>query len=311
MDAVVGLQRLGGVARRNDLLAQGVSGTALRRAAEAGLVTRPVRGTYSLPGTAREKVTAAALRGQLACLSACAAWQIEMVNKPDTPHILVPADRHPQDERLTRVLVNGVHRDDGFAPGRRVQPVDLAVDHVALCTSPLEQLGIIDSARFKRKIDPLYGAELTLGSVHRIAWLLKHSTGKCQSVAESTAYALLCAGGFAPRLQVSVTRVGRVDFAVGAKHIVEVDGFEEHKKWPKFTDDRRRDREITASRRWCIRYTFWDVMEDPAWFVHDVARVVGKPVDARFAARLAWMMTVPEGHLNLGGSGLLRLPSAK
>jgi very-short-patch-repair endonuclease len=298
MDPRSALRTLGGAARRDAVIAAGVTGDDLRAALMRGEVMRPHFGTYALPGVPRDLVVAASMRGQLACVSACAWWGLKSIATPDAPHVLVPLDRHPRPERLSRLRLQGVHRDEAFVPGRNVQPIDIAIDHAAWCTTPLEQLVIVNSALYSRRIDPLEVPQFTKGSTRRLEWLRWHATGLTQSVPENVAFAALKAAGLNPRPQASRDRVGAVDFAVGARHVVEIDGYETHSEKAQFAEDRRRDREISAMRNWSLRYTYWDVMDDPLGFALDVARVIGRPAHNRLQARIRWMTTLPDGHLN-------------
>ena len=118
------------------------------------------------------------------------------------------------------------------------------------------------------------------------------------SVSETVARASLQAAGLRPRVQEPRPGVGAVDLAVGTRFLIEIDGFEEHSKWGQFTKDRRRDREVSAVRDWTLRYTYWDVVEDPRWFVYDVSRIVRIPVQKWFEARMVWLTTTPATALN-------------
>jgi hypothetical protein len=303
VDPTNALRLLGGAGRRNELLDCGVPLWELIAAVEGGGVRRPVRGTYALPGTHYPRVAAAALRGRVACLSACDAWGLLLLRRPVVPHILVPLNRHIKDERLAKLRLPGVHRSDDPDERRLLEPIDEAIDHVGWCTSPLEQLVIIDSALHRRRIDPVFPPVLTKGPGDRREWLLRLATGLCASVSETVAHATLTAAGFAPRIQVEREHVGRVDIEVGERHVIEVDSWKYHGTRAAFVEDRRRDREIVAAGDFPVRFPYADVVDDPLQFGLEVARITGMRISPLFQRRVAWMLARPVGHLNVRRPG--------
>lgn len=298
MDPSTALGILGRAARRDRVLAQGVGDTALRNAVRRGEVLRPFRGTLCLPGTPPGIVAAASMRGQLCCISACDYWGLAQLSRPDTFHVLVPTARHPQQSRLSQLHLRGVHRAEQWQTDRLVQPIDQAIDHAAWCTTPLEQLIIIDSALRRKRIDPRSELVLTKGSSRRMKWLKALASGLSASPAETVAHALLDGAGFDPRQQAEYDNVGHTDFRLGARHDLEVDSWEFHGDKDTFEEDRRRDRELFAQGRLPIRVTAKNVMSNPRSFIFDVSRILQRPVDRNFESRLRWMTTLPHGHLN-------------
>lgn len=298
MDPAHALTLLGGAARRDDILRRGVQVWDLLAAVAEGSVRRPVLGTYVLPGTPYPKVAAAALRGRVSCLSACDAWGLRLLRRPVVPHIVVPVNRHVKDERLARLWLPGVHRSDEPHERRLIVPIDDAIDHVAWCTSPLEQLVIIDSGLNTRRIDPLFPPVLTKGTKSRRDWLLRMASGLCASVSETVAHATLDAAGFRPCIQVEREHVGRVDIEIGDRHVIEVDSWKHHGTREAFVEDRRRDREIVATGDYPLRFPYGEVVDDPLHFGLEVARITGLKVSPLFGRRMAWMLARPQEHLN-------------
>ena len=298
MDPSHALRALGGAARRDQLLRGGVHLWDLLDAVANGAIRRPILGTYVLPGTPYPTIAAASLRGRVACLSACAAWGLLLLRPPVVPHIVVPGNRHIKDERLARLWLPGVHRSDAPTERRLTEPIDVAIDHVAWCASPLEQLVIIDSALNKRKIDPVFPPVLATGPVERQEWIHRMATGLCASISETVAHAVLTAAGWRPRIQVERERVGRVDIEVGERHVIEVDSWKHHGTREAFVEDRRRDREIVAVRDFPLRFPYAEVVDDPLRFGLEVARITGLRISPLFERRIAWMLARPQGHIN-------------
>jgi len=298
MDITAALARLGGAARWDELVGRGVTEWALSRARADGRVVSPVRGTYALPGADAAQVAAAALRGQITCVSACAHWRIRQLEPPQGVHIAVPDNRHVADHRLASLGLPGIHRGLPWSEGERVASLEQALDASALCTTPLQQLVMVDAALEARLVNRDAVSDFRCGTARRRRWLSHTANGGAMSVSESVARATLVAAGFQPGVQVPREGVGALDLAVGKRHFVEVDGFEEHSKWTQFSKDRRRDREVSAARDWTLRYTYWDVVEDPRWFARDVSRIIRVPVSPRFEARIVWLTALPSTALN-------------
>lgn len=298
MDAVMALIAAGGAARAGDLLRAGVRLSSLRTAVGAGTVSRAAYGTYCVPGADRAVVAAAALRGQAGRVSACAFWGAKFVSEPRSVHIVVPANRNIDPSRLQKLGLRGVHREAVVGSEGLVEPIELAADHAARCTRPIEQLVIVNSAMRSGILDPLAPDEFQIGTLQRLEWLRRMVGRGSQSVPESVALAVLDAAGLRPQSQVHNDNVGHVDLGVGDFHGIEIDGWETHGTKGAFAEDRRRDRELAARRRWVLRYTYAEVMADPYAWGLDVARVLGLPVAARYDARMRWLMALPSRHLN-------------
>jgi hypothetical protein len=298
VDPLVALVELGGGAHSDALFRMGVSWSDLRAAVGVGQVLRPSTGTYVLPQLDRARVAAAIVRGQLGCVSACQWWGVKSVAGPDAIHLVVPRDRHVKRARWGPLGVLGVHREVEHGGEGLIESLDLAVDHAARCTRPIEQLVIVESAMKQGKLDPNAAYEFRTGDAGRLAWLRRMASRSSHSVPESVARAVLDAAGLKPRPQDPHDGVGHIDLGIGSKHCVEIDGWDTHGNKVAFAEDRRRDRELAALKKWPLRYTYPDVMTDPRAFGLDVARVIGVQVSAKFDERMRWLMAVPAGHLN-------------
>ena len=100
---------------------------------------------------------------------------------------------------------------------------------------------------------------------------------------------LLTAGieGFEPQLLIKHNRFrGRVDLGHQAARIaLEADGFAFHGSSADFTADCRRYNELVAAGWLVLRFTYQQVVSDPAWVVATVQRAlaqrIGVPSDRR------------------------------
>lgn len=70
----------------------------------------------------------------------------------------------------------------------------------------------------------------------------------------------LVRNGIKFRTQVSIPLVGRVDFVIGERLVIEIDSKAHHTSSENFSNDRRRDRLLTAQGYRHVRLTYAEVM---------------------------------------------------
>lgn len=289
MDPAIEIRALGGAARWGDLVMRGVSEHAITTALRRGVVVRAGRGVYALRDARPEVVAARAFRGQVACVSACSWWGFKMLGSPSSPHVSVPRDRSNSRPGARDLDSVELHRTASCDLTELVEQPLVAIDRAALCTTPLEQLVIVDSALRSGLVDRRELDWLATGSVKRRQWLRANAHPGADSVGETVARVALTAAGLKPVVQARRDDVGRVDLEVAGRVVVEVDGYEAHSRFKAFTEDRRRDRTVAVSGGTTLRFTYWDVVEEIHSLVDQVSRVVGRHPSARFLARMAWM----------------------
>ena len=109
---------------------------------------------------------------------------------------------------------------------------------------------------------------------------LGHATAMSESGTESLTMVGLRRRRLPFRQQVWIGR-RRVDFLIGDRLIVEVDGADFHNIADRFESDRLRDRELVAQGYVVIRLTYWHVMLALEAALDDICRVVARG-DHRF-----------------------------
>lgn len=284
MDAVKELlDRQGGIARRRDLLAAGLTRRRLARRVERGELRAltPHLFTDRSEPAADEPLRAAAvsLDAVVSHTSAALLRGLELAATPERRTVTVGRDR-------SRALRTGVD----------VRRADLGDDHVErdgvrlttvlrtvldLCRSlPLAHaVAVTDSALRKRL--------LTLGALRvalcglpagrgraRVARVLALVDASCGSVLESLARVVLALAGVRPpqnQLAVYTTerlRIGRVDFAWEAvRLVVETDGFAFHADRQRYRQDRRRGNALVVAGWRVLRFSWEDVVAHPDYVV--------------------------------------------
>lgn len=284
---------LGGVARIDMLRRHGVDLGDLRDAVTRQRLMRPVRGIYALPTAPEERLHAVVASGVVGCVSACESWGLPLVDAPSSTHLVVPHGTSYRGTPARLLALDRIHRHpDRPVDGGMERPA-AAVDQAAWCTSPLQQLAILDAAMRLRLVNRSAVEALRHGPRRRREWLAHHSDPSSASLPESFARIGLRMAGLAVRTQVEVPGVGRVDFLLENSLIVEVDGYAHHSGKVPFDNDRRRDRAALRLGLATMRFTYWDCTASLDQVVSSVCDAVGRRPDARLAPRLRWAQAMP------------------
>lgn len=129
-----------------------------------------------------------------------------------------------------------------------------AIDDLARCGS-LEQLAVaVDSALHQRM----------LSLRHPVAERLRALgvEGVCESGTETAFWLRMRRHGLAITRQVQITGVGRVDFLIGERLVIEVDGRAFHDQESSFEGDRHRDAELSIRGYRVLRFSYRQVFEN-------------------------------------------------
>jgi very-short-patch-repair endonuclease len=148
------------------------------------------------------------------------------------------------------------------------------IDSTARCVSRWEQLEMVDAALNMGLMleGDIGGLRLTPARTRR--WLARHCDGRSQSLLETRTRVALRAAGLQVQPQVQIPGVGRVDFLIDGKVVVETDGRGTHALSAAFDTDRRRDRAALIAGYRVMRFGFSDVMGDIDGVVQQVVAVV-------------------------------------
>lgn len=260
MDPVVALGASGGVAEWRALRRQGVPWHALDRARASGLVLRLGRGTYALPGADPALVAAVRLGGVLALGSAAAYHRLRILHRPAGPTVLVPrAWSHARLEGVDVLRVDLRPGDvDGLATSRERTALDCAR------RLPLRDAVVVIDSAVRAGVDAKVLHHRAAGmrgpgaaAARRAVALLDE---RCESLLETCVRLVLVDLGVPFRSQVLLHGVGRVDFLVAGRLVVEADGFAHHSDRESYRADRRRLNALSAQGYVLLRFTYEDVV---------------------------------------------------
>lgn len=259
VDFVLG--HLGGVARGTRLQAFGCSRTRLGAECRAGRIVRVRPGVFASVGAAAEVVAAAAHGGALTCGSALRLREVWTLEVPDEVHVwmgLGGRRHHPKQCGCVGHFTPGP-MDIGIAP------IEVALVHAFACYGEEFFFAAFESAWNKRMLTAAARASVRASLPSRARWLVDLARPDAESGLESLVRLRLHLIGVDVRTQVTIDGVGRVDFVIEGRVILEADGRENHEGPSKRHRDLMRD--ATASRRGFETLRFDYAMILHAWDV--------------------------------------------
>ncbi|WP_411698656.1 endonuclease domain-containing protein [Conyzicola sp.] len=261
------VRRRGGLTATYELYAEGHTQRGLAAAVHSGSLVRVRQGWYALSDTSPALVQAVRVGGRLTGLSALELqgfWSYPT----DELHVAV----HPHDARLrtrldkSRRLANEpnprtcVHWRAGGGGSRFMLDPIASLEDVMACQDPHVVVALADSVLFKRP--QLTSDWLALASAaprsHRT--YLGAVDGLCESGTESIFFFRIRHLGLTIARQVKVAGVGRVDFRIGPKLVIEVDGAAYHTDPAAFHRDRHRDAVLSRLGYRVLRFSYYQVL---------------------------------------------------
>lgn len=219
------LDHLGGIARGTLLQDFGCSRDELSAAARAGSIRRVRTGVYALPGTDPQIIAAAAHGGALTCAAALRAHGIWVLPEPDaTVHVWMggAGRQHPHAS-----CACVTHSTSGRAP-LGLAPVADALIHLYRCHDQEAFFAAYESAWNKRMLPAAARAQIRRTLPRSAEWMLDIARPDAQSGLESLLRLRLHLLGIRLDCQVPIAGVGVVDFVIGSRLVLEVDGEGNH-----------------------------------------------------------------------------------
>ncbi|WP_341946120.1 type IV toxin-antitoxin system AbiEi family antitoxin domain-containing protein [Microbacterium sp. LWH11-1.2] len=269
MDPAYLLARFGGVARGTTLQDYGCSRTRIAAAADAGEIRRVRQGVFALPKTDAGVLAAAAHGGSLTCAAALRAHGVWMLPAPNHEvHVWMGRSGRPHPHEGCSCTT---HYSPGSA-GLGLAPVVVCLIHAYRCLDEEAFFAAYESAWNKRLIGAHDRARIRRELPRAAGWLLDLARPDAESGLESLLRLRLHLHGIRLDCQVSIPGVGRVDFVVAGRIILEADGRENHTH-AKRHDDLRRDAAASALGFETLRF-------DYAMIVHDWPTVLAAIVPA-------------------------------
>lgn len=263
------LRQRGGAATTAELLAEGITRSSPRRLVRSGRLWRARQGWYVLSGTAAPVLQAVRVGGVLTCARALEAhgiWSAADAGVHVRVHHGACRLRTTRDSR--RRLAE--HPDDRAV----VHWSPSSVDSSRLIAGPLDALD--DYFACVERDVALAALDSHIRQAPSRASALRRRfgvdewegvDGGCESGIETIFFVRMLRLGLAPLRQVPLPGVGRADFLVGRRLVIEVDGRNYHDLADQFETDRSRDAAISSGGRRSLRFSHdqvlhrWDEVE--------------------------------------------------
>ncbi|UPO78540.1 DUF559 domain-containing protein [Arthrobacter sp. Helios] len=249
-----------GVIRHKVFAANGFKRAEVQRAVHSGAIRYAGRGTFAVKGAPEELLSAARAGVSLTCVSAADVLGWWVLKRPDRLHVCVDSGRG--------IAGMVAHRGPRLAV-RLIAPRQQVVVAALRCLPPIEALVITESA--------LAGRQVRLGELReafrgpkdwKIRGLLEQVRGNASSPLEVCAEYWLRTTGLTAEPEVFLPGIGRVDFLVEGRLILEIDGYSFHSSREQYRRDRSRWNAATSSGYETLRVTAELVLYSPDRFLH-------------------------------------------
>lgn len=216
-------------------------------------------GWFAGPTANKDVRRAVSLGGALTCIS---ALKLHQLWTPPFQDLHLRRSKHRQDKSKTPSLCrpHGPH----LPVHRSVDPIGVALLAAARCRPTADAVVLLDSALNLRKITESDLVELFTGQPAYVRRLLT-MIDTAESGTETYIRLRLRSHGIKVQSQVEIADVGRVDFLVGERLVIEVDSRAHHDNPEAYHRDRHRDRTLRTMGFHVVRLTYADVMTAELW----------------------------------------------
>ncbi|MBT2485267.1 MULTISPECIES: DUF559 domain-containing protein [unclassified Microbacterium] len=218
------LYHVGDIARGVSLQTFGCSRGSLSAAVKAGRIVRVRRGVFATRSANADVVIAAAHGGALSCGSALRALGIWTLDEPGEVHVWMGLGgrRHHADSCGCVAHFTPGSMDVGIAP------IEIALVHAYSCFGDEFFFAAFESAWNKRMLSAAARAAVRAALPATARWLVDFARADADSGLESLVRLRLHLMGIEVRPQVVLDGVGRVDFIIEGRVVLEADGRANH-----------------------------------------------------------------------------------
>ena len=216
----------GGVVRGTLLQKYGITRGMRADAVRRGTLVRVRPGVFAMPTTDPDLVEAAAHGGALTCARALrlhGVWTLTPEGVTETVHVWLGGRGRAHHHDCACV----VHHDAGVA-GVGLAPLEEVLIHVYRCGGDEVFFAALESALTQRKLNTAARRRIRGRLPARAHWLVDLARSDADSGLESLLRLRLYLRGIRLECQVRIPTVGRVDFVLDGRLILEADGKGNH-----------------------------------------------------------------------------------
>lgn len=217
------IDHFGGIARGRQLTPFGFTRRMLSDAVASGDITRLRPGVFVTASASPAARVAAAHGGALTCAGALRLHGVWVLEDDDSPHVWLGQAGRVHHEQCRCVAH---YRSGRMQLG--IADVEQALIHAFACHGEEFFFCAFESAWNKRLISAAARARIRKALPASARWLIDFAHKDSESGLESLVRLRLHLAGIAVQAQVNIDGVGRVDFVIGGRLILEADGAEHH-----------------------------------------------------------------------------------
>ncbi|GAA5150527.1 hypothetical protein GCM10025768_15620 [Microbacterium pseudoresistens] len=252
------IRRLGGLARGADLQRIGFDRAALSRLVASGQIERLRPGVFGVAPISPAVRAATMHGGALTCVSVLRAHGVWTLPADDGPHVWLGAGRHghPHD---------GCSCTPHYYRGRPplgTATIPTALLHLRRCAGDEAFFAALESTRAKRLLNRTAVARIRSALPANARWLVDLSRSDSGSGLESLLRLRMHVLGIRLDCQVPIAGVGRVDFVIEKRLIIEADGQENHAGPDKRHKDLVRDAAASALGYETLHFDYAQIVHD-------------------------------------------------
>lgn len=265
------VHRRGGVAATFELLRDGHTSHQLTRAVRRGEVQRIRQGHYGCPELTAPEAESIRVGGRLTGLAAATHYGLWAPRHPRV-EVLVPPHARALRTRDDATRRRSDHPDpslhvswaDHGASGTRsvVAPAE-CVRHIVRFESPIVAFAVAESALAAGRLSRREWSQLLTSLTRAQQRLLASASRLSESGGESMLKFHLRRARIPFRQQVPIDPIGRVDFLLGNRLVIEVDGAAFHSAPDDFERDRRRDAHLSCAGYRTLRFSYQQIDRQP------------------------------------------------
>ncbi|MFK4762943.1 endonuclease domain-containing protein [Microbacterium sp. ZW T5_45] len=247
----------GSIARGSLLARYGLDRRMLCAEVETGSIVRVRQGVFALPTLDPDVRTAAEHGGALTCRRALRLHGLWVIDGDDTVHVWMGG--HGRSHHLSCDCI--VHSNEGRA-GLGLAPIEDALVHSYRCAGDEVFFTALESALAQRKLRRADLARIRRRIPPAGRRLIDLARTDADSGLESLLRLRLHLLGVSLECQVELPNVGRVDFVVGGRLILEADGRQNHESPSHMHRDRVRDAAASALGYETLRFDYAQIVHD-------------------------------------------------
>lgn len=214
----------------------GLNAQQVAHAVASGEILRVRKGWYATPGTPELEILACRLGGSLTAFSAIKAHGLWVWT--DRVHVRVP-----RNAARLKAPGQSICRHWGNGPLCGTDDLERAIHEASHCGTQLELVTALDSALDTYQLDWGDLAAMARVGSSKLRTAIQAASVGMQSGYETKMKLFLRSQQIRFVAQALIAGVGRVDFLVGNRLVIEMDGFAYHSQ-AEFTKDRQRDIEL-------------------------------------------------------------------